>query len=227
MTTRKRSWEAASRTFVCNDQTRSPNLNPSQQCRTTQHKLIDLRTSSPRTVGSDLEKRPPILRDTYRMHPRAEIRRRSHVDQVNQRALIDANRRPTNANPSEPPSTSAAAASDVSSGEATLRGHDRRGTFRRLLDDDAARSPQTMGTNKRRKIDYHQGGKGGETKLLRRRESREHRDIHYCIGRGEPVAGRIISQPTNADEVSWKHLSAEERTQFSRAVGTQWQGVPE
>ena len=33
------------------------------------------------------------------------------VGQVNQRALINANRRPANASPSEPPSTSAAAAS--------------------------------------------------------------------------------------------------------------------
>ena len=70
---------------------------------------------------------------------------------------------------------------------ATPRGHDRRGTFRRLLDDDAARSPRTMGTNKRRKNDDHQGGKGGETKPVRRGESSEQRDIHHCIGRGEPI----------------------------------------
>ena len=29
----------------------------------------------------------------------------------------------------------------------------------------------------------------------------------------------------NADEVSWNHLSAEEQTQFSKAIETEWQGV--
>ena len=29
----------------------------------------------------------------------------------------------------------------------------------------------------------------------------------------------------NADEVPWNHLSAEERTQFSKAIETEWQGV--
>ena len=29
----------------------------------------------------------------------------------------------------------------------------------------------------------------------------------------------------NADDVSWKHLSAEEQTQFSKAIETEWQGV--
>ena len=29
----------------------------------------------------------------------------------------------------------------------------------------------------------------------------------------------------NADDVSWNHLSAEERMQFSTAVETEWQGV--
>ena len=57
------------------------------------HKIRDPRSSRPRspphsirtwrsgpaTVGSDFEKRPPILRDTHRMHPRTEIRRRSRV----------------------------------------------------------------------------------------------------------------------------------------------------
>ena len=28
-----------------------------------------------------------------------------------------------------------------------------------------------------------------------------------------------------ADEVPWKHLSAEEQTQFSKAIETAWQGV--
>ena len=29
----------------------------------------------------------------------------------------------------------------------------------------------------------------------------------------------------NADEVSWKHLSVKEQTQFSKAIETEWQGV--
>ena len=29
----------------------------------------------------------------------------------------------------------------------------------------------------------------------------------------------------NADEVSWNHLSAEEQTQFSKVIETEWQGV--
>ena len=29
----------------------------------------------------------------------------------------------------------------------------------------------------------------------------------------------------NVDEVSWKHFSADEQTQFSKAIETEWQGV--
>ena len=47
--------------------------------------------------------------------------------------------------PSEPPSISAAAASDVSSGERLYVGMTEEGPFRRRPDDDAARSPRTMG----------------------------------------------------------------------------------
>ena len=37
MTTRRRSWKATSRTCACNDQTRSPNLNPTQRRFTMPH----------------------------------------------------------------------------------------------------------------------------------------------------------------------------------------------
>ena len=43
-------------------------------------------------------------------------------------------------------------------------------------------------------------------------------------GNLEPFRSR---QPRrrNADEVSWNHLSADEQTQFSKAIETEWQGV--
>ena len=84
------------------------------------------------------------------MHPRTEIRRpSSHVDQVNQRALIEANRRPANASPSEPPSTSAAVASDVSSGERLYVGMTEEGLSGDYLMTMQRRSPRTMGTKKK------------------------------------------------------------------------------
>ena len=59
--------------------------------------------------------RDPTAEPCGKVPRRAEAIERD-VDQVNQRALIDANRRRANAIPSDPPSTNAAAASDVSSG---------------------------------------------------------------------------------------------------------------
>ena len=37
--------------------------------------------------------------------------------------------------------------------------------------------------------------------------------------------GKVYLSRRNADEVSWKHLSAEEQTQFSKEIETEWQGV--
>ena len=40
-----------------------------------------------------------------------------------------------------------------------------------------------------------------------------------------PLHGQFYLSRRNGDEVSWKHLSAEEQTQFSKAIETEWQGV--
>ena len=98
-----------------------------------------------------LEIRDPTAEPCEKVPRRAEAIERD-VDQVDQRALIDANRRPANAIPSDPPSTSAAAANDDSSGERLYMSM-TEGDIQETTawpDDDAARSPQTMGTDEER-----------------------------------------------------------------------------
>ena len=67
-----------------------------------------------------------------------------------------------------------------------------------------------MDADQRRKNDEHPQGKGGETKLLRRGQQGT-RNLFDRVGRGEHTA--------------WIILSAEEQTQFSKAIETEWQGV--
>ena len=57
------------------------------------------------------------------------------------------------------------------------------------------------------------------------RESKEHGTFSIASAVASPLHGEFYLSRRNADEVSWIHLSAEEQTQFSKAIETEWQGV--
>ena len=56
-------------------------------------------------------------------------------------------------------------------------------------------------------------------------ESKEHGTSSIASAEASPLHGEFYLSRRNADEVSWNHLSAEEQTQFSKAIETEWQGV--
>ena len=56
-------------------------------------------------------------------------------------------------------------------------------------------------------------------------ESKEHGTFSIASAEASTLHGEFYLSRRNADEVSWKHLSAEEQTQFSKAIETEWQGV--
>ena len=56
-------------------------------------------------------------------------------------------------------------------------------------------------------------------------ESQEHGTFSIESAEASTLHGYFYFSRQNADEVSWKHLSAEEQTQFSKAIETEWQGV--
>ena len=68
-------------------------------------------------------------------------------------------------------------------------------------------------------------GKGGKTKFLRRGPARTKKPFRFASAEASPLYGEFFLSRRNADDVSWKQLSAEERTQFSKAIETEWQGV--
>ena len=55
--------------------------------------------------------------------------------------------------------------------------------------------------------------------------SQEHGTFSIASAEASTLHGEFYLSRRNADEVSWKHLSAEEQTQFSKAIETEWQGV--
>ena len=81
-----------------------------------------------------------------------------------------------------------------------------------------------MDADQRRKSDEHQESKGGETKLLRRR-NKEHGTFSIASVEASSLHGEFYLSRRNADEVSWNQLSTEDRTQFLEAIETEWQGV--
>ena len=56
-------------------------------------------------------------------------------------------------------------------------------------------------------------------------ESKEYGTFLIASADASPLHGQFYLSRRNADEVSWKHLSAEEETQFSKAIENEWQGV--
>ena len=81
-----------------------------------------------------------------------------------------------------------------------------------------------MDPNQRRKNDHDRKGKGGKTKLLRRRKPGT-RNLSIASAEANPLHGEFYLSRRNADEVSWKQLSAEAQAQFSKAIETEWHGV--
>ena len=55
--------------------------------------------------------------------------------------------------------------------------------------------------------------------------SQEHGTFSIASAEASTLHGEFYFSRRNADEVSWKHLSAEEQTLFSKAIETEWQGV--
>ena len=56
-------------------------------------------------------------------------------------------------------------------------------------------------------------------------ESKEHETFSIASAEASPLHGEFYLSRRNTDEVSWNPLSAEDRTQFSEAIETEWQGV--
>ena len=101
------------------------------------------------------------------------------VDQVNQRALVDANGRPANASPSEPPSTSDAAANDVSSGERLHVGMTEEalsGDYRMTMQRD--RRGRWVPTREERTMTIKEATEARRNLYVG--ESRKQTDIHDC-----------------------------------------------
>ena len=93
-----------------------------------------------------------------------------------------------------------------------------------MSDDDAARSPRTKDPNRRRKNDDDREGKGGKTNF-HVGGSTEQETFSIASAEASPLYGEFYLSRRNVDEVSWKQLSAEEQTQFSKAIETELQGV--
>ena len=56
-------------------------------------------------------------------------------------------------------------------------------------------------------------------------ENKEHGTFSIAFAEASPLHEKFYLSRRNADEVSWNHLSAEEETQFSKAIETEWQGA--
>ena len=65
----------------------------------------------------------------------------------------------------------------------------------------------------------------GERRSFYVGESKEHGTFSIASAEASTLHGKFYLSRRNADEVSWKHLSAEEQTQFSKAIETEWQRV--
>ena len=56
-------------------------------------------------------------------------------------------------------------------------------------------------------------------------ESKEHGTFSIASAEASPLQGEFHLSRRNVDEVSWNHLSADEQTQLSKAIETEWQLV--
>ena len=69
----------------------------------------------------------------------------------------------------------------------------------------------------------------GERTMNMQKAREERRNLHgtfsIASAKASPLHGKFYLSRRNAEEVSWKHLFAEEQTQFLKAIETEWQGV--
>ena len=146
--------------------------------------------------------------------PRGEIPRRKEVSEHGVPSRV------AEGSPSEPFSKSAAAASDISNGE---RLH--------VSTTDEGPSGEYLMTTHRDRHGRWRPTKGERTMMLEKaREARrsfyvEHGTCSIASAEASPLHREFFLSRRNADEVSWNHLSSEERSQFSKAIETEWQGV--
>ena len=128
------------------------------------------------------------------------------------------------ANSSERQQTSTAAASGDPSGERlylSMTEEGPTGEYKMTMQHDRhgrwmlAKSERTMNVQNARE----------ERRNFYVGESQEHGTLSIASAEARKLHGEFYLSRRNADEVSWKHLSAEEQTQFSKAIETEWHGV--
>ena len=129
------------------------------------------------------------------------------------------------ASSSELQQVSTAAASDNPTGERLYMSMTEEGPSGEYKNDDATRPTRTMDADQRRKNDEHPEEQGRRDEASTSDESKEHGTFSIASAEASTLHGEFYLSRRNADEVSWNHLSAEEQTQFSKAIETEWQGV--
>ena len=168
-------------------------------------------SDSPRHMDASPDREPMV-------EPRGKMPRRAETSEYGVPF------RSAEASPSEPPQASAAAASDNPTGARLYLSMTEKGPsgdYRMTMQRDRhgrwipTKGERTMTTEKAREArrNFCVG------------ESKEHRTFSIASAEASPLHGELYLSRRNADEVSWSHLSAEERTQFSKAIETDWQGV--
>ena len=119
-----------------------------------------------------------------------------------------------------------AAASDNPTGERlymSMTEDGPSGDYKMTMQRD--RHGRWMPTKGERTTNIHEAR--GERRSFYVGESKEHGTFSIAPAEASPLHGEFYLSQRNADEVSWNHLSAEEQTQFSKAIQTEWQGVPD
>ena len=128
------------------------------------------------------------------------------------------------ASSSEIQQTSTAAASDNPTGERlylSMTEEGPTGDFKMTMQRDRhgrwmpTKGERTMNIQKAReeRRNFYVGG------------NQEHGTFSIALAKVSTLHGEFYLSRRNADEVSWKHLSAEEQTQLSKTIETEWQGV--
>ena len=125
---------------------------------------------------------------------------------------------PSEASSSEVEEVSTATASDNPTGERlylSMTEEGPSGDHKMTMQRDWTR---TMDADQRRKNDEHPEGKGERRSFYVGERS-------IAPAKASSLHGEFHPSRRNADEVSWNHLSAEEQTQFLKAIGTELQGL--
>ena len=145
---------------------------------------------------------------------------RDELRQVNALSLFHS----SEASSSELQHTSTAAASDNPTGERrylSMTEEESSGDYKMTMQRD--RHGRWMPTKGGRTMNIQKARE--ERRNLYVGRSQEHGTCSIASAVASTLHGEFYLSRRNADEVSWKHLSADEQTQFSKAIETEWQGV--